>query len=138
MLADQPDPYARLRTFAEVYLDHHIDAGSGLGMVATEFGGLPPDLRRSIVALNDAQIKSRLMDILSDGVARGAFRPVNVSLCAQAIHGLLVTFIRAHESSRERVARDAMLEQVLEYYGAGLLPGARGLLHASVIPASAE
>ena len=126
-LARQHDAYEQLKTFVEVYLKHHLDDESGLGMVATEFGGLPADIRTSIVTLNRTHILSRLMEILSGGVEQGAFRSINVSICTNAIFGLLVTFIRDHERGWQRLDRDAIVEQVLDYYGAGLLPGAAGI-----------
>ena len=123
-LIGQCDAYARLKTFAEVYLTHHL--GTGLGVIVIEFGALPPQIMASISAMNDA-LRARLMQILTDGVDSGAFRPIDVSLCAHAILGLLLTFIRIHERGREQIDPSAVIEQVLDYYGAGLLPGATGI-----------
>jgi AcrR family transcriptional regulator len=123
-LADHHDAYARLKTFAEVYLKHHL--GTGLGVIVIEFGALPPAIMASISAMNDA-LRARLMKILSDGVASGAFQPIDVAMCAHAILGLLLTFIKIHERGREQVDPVAIVEQVLDYYGAGLLPGQSGI-----------
>jgi AcrR family transcriptional regulator len=123
-LEGQQDASARLKTFAEVYLKHHL--GTGLGVIVIEFGGLPPEIMASISAMNDA-LRARLVRILADGVASGVFRPIDVSMCAHAILGLLLTFIKIHERGREQIDPAAIIAQVLDYYGAGLLPGATGI-----------
>jgi AcrR family transcriptional regulator len=123
-LEGQRDAYARLKTFAEVYLKHHL--GTGLGVIVIEFGALPPEIMASITSMNDA-LRARLIKILEDGIASGLFQPIDVSMCAHAILGLLLTFIRIHERGREQIDSGAVIEQVLDYYGAGLLPGATGI-----------
>lgn len=122
-LEGQHDAYVRLKTFSEVYLKHHL--GTGLGVIVIEFGALPPEIMSSISSMNDA-LRARLITILADGVEAGAFQPVDVTLCAHAVLGLLLTFIKIHERGQP-IDPAAIIEQVLDRYGAGLLPGATGI-----------
>lgn len=121
-LAEAPDAQARLRAFVEVYLRYFLDLEPGLTVTLRELNGLPPEAAAAITATHHHAITARLEAILSEGVAAGAYRPLNVPACALAIIGILHIFIRSAMSGHGRFTRDDAIAQVLDYYAAGLAP----------------
>ena len=54
-------------------------------------------------------------------MARGVFRPLDVTACTLAMAGIMHIFIRSAWRYPERYSRERAIEQVLDYYAVGLL-----------------
>ena len=122
-LAGAAEPRDRLQIFVEVYLRYFLDLEPGLTVTLRELNGVPPATAAAISDTHHHTVTARLEEILIDGAAAGAFRPLNVPACALAIIGILQIFIRSAARSPGRFDRAEAVEQVLDYYAAGLRPG---------------
>jgi AcrR family transcriptional regulator len=138
-LAGVDDPREQLRVFVEVYLRYFLDLEPGLTVTLRELYGVPERVAAVIAATHAAATTTRLEAILATGTERGAFRPLNVPACAEAIRGILHIFIRAHARRRGHFSREEMVEQVLDYYVNGLRPDQappdRGRTGLTAVPA---
>jgi AcrR family transcriptional regulator len=123
-LAGAGSAHERLATFVAVYLRYFLDLEPGLTVTLRELNGLPRHVADAIPAMHRRVVTERLEEILTDGVAAGVFRPLNVAACANAIVGILQRFIRIEARSPGRFTRAEAIAQVLDYYAAGLLPAA--------------
>ena len=121
-LSATTDAKARLRSFVEVYLHYFIEFEPGLTVTLRELHGIPAPVAGEISATHHRTVTARLEEILVDGVASGAFRPLNVAACALAIIGILQIFIRSAARRPGRFSREEAIEQVLDYYLPGILP----------------
>lgn len=131
-LIESQDASARLKTFVEVYLRYFIELEPGLTVTLRELNGLPESAANAITATHYRAVTARLEEILAAGVEGGSFRPLNVEACALAVIGILHIFIRSAARSPGRFTRGEAVEQVLDYYAAGLLrPSASTVVEGS-------
>lgn len=111
---------ARLRRFAEVYLDAFLVSLPMLGTVLRELEGLPAQLHHAIVEEYSRLIGSQLRRILASGVEQGEFRRLDIDGCVGGVIAILHGFVRGRHPPVEH-ARRVALSQLMDYYALGLL-----------------
>ena len=114
-------PAERLGAFANAYLSFLLDEEPGRQLVLRDLVGLPQPNVAVIEATYHQVVTARLADIIGDGIAAGAFRPLCAQASATAIVGILHGFLRRHARHPRASTRQHAIEQVLEGYVAGLL-----------------
>jgi TetR/AcrR family transcriptional regulator len=114
-------PGERLGAFADAYLAFLLDDEPGRHLVLRDLVGLPQATVALIEATYYQVVIARLEDIIEDGIAAGAFRPLCARASATAIIGILHGFLRRHARHPKASTRRHAIEQVLDGYVAGLL-----------------
>lgn len=114
------DPLAKLRSFCETYLRYFVSQEPHIAFVVREVFGLGADIMNEFGKNLDERIRSRLTRILEEGVDRGHFRGDDVDACTIAIMGILNMFILRRIFGGVDLQCEAAVEQVVEYYVAGL------------------
>jgi len=104
------------------WLRGHLLHEPGLGVTVRELNGLPDDLAESIGRMHHDTIVVRLVRLLKSGVESGAFRPIDARASAVAILGIMLLFLRLQPREYGQFTRAQMIDQVLDYYAAGLRP----------------
>jgi AcrR family transcriptional regulator len=114
-------PAERLAAFADAYLAFLLDDEPGRQLVLRDLVGLPQPTVALIEATYYQVVIARLVDIIKDGIAAGAFRPLCAGASATAVIGILHGFLRRHARHPKESTRRHAIEQVLDGYVAGLL-----------------
>lgn len=131
-ITNERDTYTQLKSFVEVYLSYFTEREPGLTVILREVDGLPSEVAAAVRETYRLSIWLRLERVLTDGVEAHAFVPLNnVSACAVSILAILNTFIRTNVVSNNRFTEDDILEQVLHYYTAGLIPSTPTIVTAA-------
>lgn len=110
----------KLRRFAEVYLNAFLVSRPMMGTVLRELNSLSPSLYHAIVEEHGHLVTAQLRRILTAGMERGEFRPLETEACLGGILALLHGFLRYRRTPPDHVARVA-LGQLMDYYALGLL-----------------
>ncbi|HLG85066.1 MAG TPA: TetR/AcrR family transcriptional regulator [Bradyrhizobium sp.] len=87
-LAGKDEPVERLRAFVAFHVGYHMTRKREVYIANSELRSLDPKNYQAVVALRSAY-ERRLADILSQGVASGAFEVVDVQVATFAILSLL-------------------------------------------------
>ena len=120
------DPCAKLRGFADAYLEYFASQEPHIAFVVREVFGLGADMLSEFGRALDERIRSRLKRVLEEGVQQGIFRGGDIDTCTIAIMGILNMFILRRICGGVELDRDAALAQVVDYYLEGLrIPAAR-------------
>jgi len=104
VVAAEPDPVATMRSFVEMFVAWHANRHVVARVVQHELGALPPD-EYEVVADLRRRTEQLVRDVISRGVAAGAFAVPDVRTAARAVLGLGIDVSRwYHESTRQTPA----------------------------------
>lgn len=115
----EASPGDQVIAYCERYLDHFLATEEIIALVLREVFGLGGVPMAALAQTLGERVRQPLEDILKRGMDSAAFSVDSVSLCAEAITGIMNQFILAHVFGGAAIDREAPLHQV-RYYIRGL------------------
>jgi TetR/AcrR family transcriptional regulator len=118
------DALQQLESFANAYLDYFLSHEPHIAFILREIFGLGGRTMQQFGRDLDELIRGRLRQIIEGGIAAGRFAECDAEACSIAILGVLSMFVLRSVFGHAAVKRERALSQVMDYYVAGLRPGA--------------
>lgn len=111
---------SKLRRFCEAYLGYFQSQEPHLAFVVREVFGLGADIVGEFGRILDERVNSHLKLILQEGADRGEFDCPDPESATIAITGILTMFILRRIFGGSRLEARAAVDQVVDYYVAGM------------------